>query len=156
MEKIMEETLGIPTKHLQWAAVQVLALNFRLVSLGPGSCEAAAAQSFSQAHYHLHDWRAGESLSFADCLSVGRVEIPPLTSLAWHPSASAVWGWERFCLMHSFWREHFILLCVPLPPKAGHLCISAQGQLCTFCALEPAVSDYSWALWREEQYLGTG
>lgn len=42
----MEETLGIPTKHLQCAAVQVLALNFRLVSLGPGNSEVAAGQSF--------------------------------------------------------------------------------------------------------------
>lgn len=49
-ETIMEETLGIPTKHLQWAAVQVSALNFRFVSLGPGSREAAVGQSFSQAH----------------------------------------------------------------------------------------------------------
>lgn len=58
----MEETLGIPTKHLQWAAVQVLALNFRLVSLGPGNREEAVGQSFSRAHYHLHDCRVGESL----------------------------------------------------------------------------------------------
>lgn len=36
----MEETLGIPAKHLQCAAVQVLALNFRLVSLVSGNSEA--------------------------------------------------------------------------------------------------------------------
>lgn len=90
METITEETLGIPTKHLQCAAVQVLALNFQLVSLGPGNCEAAAGQSFSQAHYLLPDCRAGESLSFTDYLSLDRAEIPPLASLGWHPSASAV------------------------------------------------------------------
>lgn len=58
----MEETLGTPAKHLQCAAGQVLALNFRLVSLVPGNSEAAAGQSFTQAHYHLRDCRAGESL----------------------------------------------------------------------------------------------
>ena len=49
----MEETLGTPAKHLQCAAVQVLTLNFKPVSLGPGNGEAAAGQSFAQAHYRF-------------------------------------------------------------------------------------------------------
>lgn len=77
METITEETLGIPAKHLQCAAVQVLALNFKLVSLGPGDSEATEGQSFAQAHYcFLRDYRVGESLWMANCLSVGRTGLP--------------------------------------------------------------------------------
>jgi len=35
VENITEEALGTSVKHLQCAAVQVLALNFKSVSLGP-------------------------------------------------------------------------------------------------------------------------
>lgn len=61
-ETIMEETLGMPIKHMQRAAVQVIVLNFRPVSLVSGNSEAAVGQSFSQAHYHLCDCRVEESL----------------------------------------------------------------------------------------------
>lgn len=77
METITEETLGIPAKHLQCAAARVLHLNFKPVSLGPGDSEATEGQSFAQAYYcFLRDYRVGESLWMANCLSVGRAGLP--------------------------------------------------------------------------------
>lgn len=69
--------LGDRSETLQCAAVQVLALNLKLFSLGPGSGEAAVGQSSAWAHYCcLHGCRVKESLSMATCFSVSSAEIP--------------------------------------------------------------------------------
>lgn len=71
--------------------MQVLVLKF--VSLVLRNSEAAAGQSFSQAHYcFLCDCRVGGNLWMANCAIVGKAEIPLLGSLRWHPSATAVWA----------------------------------------------------------------
>lgn len=122
----MEETLGIPAKHLQCAAVQAQALNFKLVSLGPGNSEAAAGQTFTQAHYCFsHDCTAGESLWMA-LMWAGQKFLCGFPRR--HPSAAALFGRERFCPMHSFWMGPFICSASLLYLKAGHLSVSVQGK----------------------------
>lgn len=69
--------LGDRSEALQCAAVQALALNLKLFSLGPGSGKAAAGQSSARALYCcFHVCRVEESLLMASCLSAGSVEIP--------------------------------------------------------------------------------
>lgn len=133
METMMEETLGIPAKHLQCAAVQVLALNFKLVSLGPGNGETAVGQSFAQAHYHfLCDCWVVENLWMVNCLSVGPGEIPLLPSLGGHPSATTGWAEKGFVQGTAFgWGLSFALL----PRCLQRLAISVQVHRDTGTAL---------------------
>lgn len=130
MEAIMEETLGIPAKHLQCAAVQILALNFKLVGFSPGNGKAAVGQSFTQAHYCLlYDRRVGESLWMANCHSVGKAEIPLPDSLREHSSAAAVYLRKTLSnvqLLHG----PSPLLCSPAVSEG------ALGQPCGCCFLE--------------------
>lgn len=121
---------GIPAKHLQCAAVQILALNFKLVGFGPGNGEAAVGQSFTQAHYCLlYDCRVGESLWMANCHSVGKAEIPLPDSLWEHSSAAAVYLRKTLSnvqLLHG----PSPLLCSPAVSEG------ALGQPCGCCFLE--------------------